>query len=178
MIREIVENLGNVKLKDIQSLVKSEPTFLFVMGSTGSGKNYIVSKNFKGVELADIDKYMAELAAGGGDERKFISKAIAIANKVLTKSFENDKSVIQVGTGGNIKGLENKIIKAKSYGFKTALILVDASIKKSMERNQARADQGDQRLVPDWKVEKSYYASKDNFEILKSQVDLATIIKN
>jgi len=180
MFKQAIRIVESAPLKEIQQAIKSEPVFLFVMGATGSGKNYVVEKNFKGIDLADIDKYMAELAAGGGDERKFISKAVDKANKLLQTNFEKKKSIIQVGTGGNMKGLENKLIKAREYGFKTAVIIVDAGIKKSMERNQARADSGAQRLVPDWKVEKSYDASMANFNILKSSenVDFSATIKN
>jgi len=179
MLRKAIRIVESGDLTIIRKVVASEPTFVFVMGSTGSGKNYIVNKYFKNIDLVDIDKYMAELA-DGGDTRKYISKSIAMANKSLETNFKKQKSIIQVGTGGNLKGLENKLIKAKSYGFKTAIILVDSGLEKSRSRNIDRANKGDQRLVPDWKVDVSYKASMANYETLKKSeyVDFYLLIKN
>ena len=166
---------------DLSSLVEYESWFIFVMGATGSGKNFIVSEYLPKLPLVDIDKYMAELSLAdpdGKDERKIISKAVHMAKKQLDVYFNKGKSVIQTGTGGNIKGLENKIKLAKSKGLKTALILVDTDIEKAKQRNQSRAESGKQRLVPQWKVEDSYKKSAENFQKLEKSVDFATIIKN
>lgn len=167
-------------IRDLKRLVNSEPYFIFVMGATGAGKNYIVKKFLPTIPLVDIDKFMAKLSSESenGDERQFISKSIAMAKKELDKYFGKLVSVVQTGTGGNLKGLENKLILAKSKGMKTALILVDTDIEKAKVRNQRRADSGEQRLVPDWKIDVSYKASKENFFKLKDSVDFFTIVKN
>ena len=171
---------SNSNLSSLYDSMRKEPYFVFVMGATGAGKNFIVRRNFPGVPLVDIDKYMAEMASKEPDktERDFISKAVHKANKELKKFFEKGKSVIQTGTGGNLKGLENKLKLAKSYGMKTALILVDTDIKKAKERNLQRAENGEQRLVPEWKIDVSYKKSAENYETLKNTVDFSSTIFN
>jgi len=177
MIYKLSESKNNIK--DLKGLVNSEPYFIFFMGATGSGKNYLTKKFVPGTPLVDIDQYMAELTKNSDqDERKFISKSIAMAKKELDKYFSMQKSVVQTGTGGNLKGLENKLILAKSMGMKTALVYVDTDIEKAKVRNQQRADSGEQRLVPEWKIQVSYDKSKENFKILKDTVDFAVSVKN
>jgi len=165
-------------MEELLNELQHNEFFIFVMGSTGSGKNYIVNKYLSNYPLVDIDKYMAEFAGTNGDTRKYISKSVAIASKELTKHFKRKQTVVQVGTGGNLKGLENKIKLAQDYGLKTALILVDSGVKKSKQRNIERAKSGEQRLVPDWKVEVSYKSSKENFNKLKDIVEISLNIKN
>jgi len=173
--------LSESNIKDLGDLVADDAYFVFVMGATGSGKNFIVRKYLPKTPLVDIDKFMAELAANdpdGRNERKFISKSVHMAKKALDKYFNKMQSVIQTGTGGNLKGLENKLKLAKSKGLKTALILVDTDIERAKKRNQSRADSGEQRLVPQWKVDVSYEKSAENYKILKDTVDFAVKVKN
>ncbi len=174
--------LAESNIKDLAELVDDDDAyFIFAMGATGSGKNFVVKKFLPKLPLVDIDKFMAELAVNdpdGKDERKFISKSIHMAKKELDKYFSKKRSVIQTGTGGNLKGLENKLKLAKSKGLKTAIILVDTDIQKAKERNQSRADSGEQRLVPQWKVDISYEKSAENYKILKDTVDFAVVVKN
>jgi len=164
--------------KELLNALQQDPHFILVMGSAGSGKNYIAKQNLANVPLVDIDKYMADFASGGGDERKFISNAVHKANAELKKYFENSESVLQVTTGANYKGASNKLKLAKSYGLKTAVIYVDAGLNTSIKRNQDRAVKGDQRLVPDWKVEKTYTESKKNFKELKQEADISFKVRN
>lgn len=179
MIRDLILEAKADKIEDLSAAVSSEPYFIFFMGATGSGKNYIAQQYIPDVPLVDIDKYMAELALEyGTDERKHISRAVAIANKQLKKYFDEPTSVVQTGTGGNLKGLENKIKLAKSKGMKTAIVLVDTDIKKAKERNISRAAAGAQRLVPDWKIDVSYKASKVNYRTLQKEVDFFAMVKN
>lgn len=156
----------------------NEPYFILIMGSAGSGKNYIAKKEFPGIPLVDIDKYMSDLAGTDGDTRKFISKSIIMANNELLNHFKEGSSVVQVTTGANYKGASNKLKLAKSYGMKTAVIFVDAGLKKSLERQRKRAENGEQRLVPDWKVEKTYEKSKENWKLLSKEADFSQKIRN
>lgn len=172
---------AEVSVSELQQAVHEDPYFIFVMGSTGSGKNFISYKYFPLIHMVDIDKYVAKFMATdttGKDERKFISKAVHFAKSQLIKNFDKKRSVIQVGTGGNLQAMINKIDLAKSKGMRTAIILVDTNIEIAKQRNIKRAESGDQRLVPDWKIDVSYKASQENYHQLKNKVDFATIIKN
>ena len=162
----------------ISDIKKEEKIFLLVIGGSASGKNYVYEKNFS-FDLIDVDKITDKLAGGDFEKaRSMVSKAIAIANKELEKSFSEGKSVAQVTTGAGSKGVENKFKKAQSFGFKTALVLVDTDPKVAIERNQERAKNGKQGLIPDWKVEKTNAEARETFNHLKAMVDYSLIIKN
>jgi len=162
----------------ITDINKEDKIFLLVIGGSASVKNYIYNKNFN-IELVDIDAITAKLSNNNFEKaRKLISKAIAIANKELETAFNNGKSIAQVSTGSGIKAVQNKFIKAKSFNFKTALVLVDTDINIAIKRNQERALLGKQGLIPDWKVQKTNNAAKETYNKLKNSVDYSTIIKN
>jgi len=165
------------KIKDILS---EESIFILVIGGSASGKNFIFNKNFKNIELVDNDEITKELSGGDFEKaRKLISKATSIANKRLEKAFKNHKSIGQVSTGSNQKGTENKLIKAKSFNMKTALILIDTDVEKAIKRNKERAETGLQDLIPEWKVQKTNENAKKTFNnINKKEINYKIIIKN
>jgi predicted kinase len=178
MFRELVYLQESDKIKDILS---EESIFVLVIGGSASGKNYIYDLNFKNIELVDNDQITKELSGGDFEKaRKLISKATSIANKRLEKAFQDNTSIGQVSTGGNQKGVENKLIKAKSFNMKTALILIDTNVKKAVKRNEERAEAGLQGLIPEWKVEKTNTAARETFNSLKKLdiVDYNIVIKN
>lgn len=163
----------------ISDIKKQEGIFILVIGGSASGKNYIYEKNFKGIPLIDNDEITKRLSGGDFSKVvKMISKATIEANKTLEKSFIKKKSIGQVSTGAQMKGTQNKIINAKSYGMKVALILIDVDIKKAQKRNKDRAATGHQSLIPDWKVEKTNLAARETFNMLKNEADFSIIIKN
>lgn len=162
----------------ISDIKKEQKIFLLVIGGTASGKNYVYEKNFS-FDLVDVDKIAYDLADGDLDKtRSVLSRAIAIANKELEKSFLAGKSVAQVSTGAGAKGTQNKIKKAQSFGFKSALVLVSTDPKVAQERNQERALAGAQGLVPDWKVQKTNAEARETFNLLKASVDYSAVINN
>jgi len=174
----IIENNTN----NTNNTEKAE--FILVIGGSASGKNYIFEKNFKGIPLVDNDEITKRLSGGDFEKaRKLISKATEEANKMLTKAFEKNESIGQVSTGSNFKGVLNKFIKAKSYGMKCTLVLIDTDIKKAIKRNKERAEAGKQGLIPDWKVEKTNNTARETFKELqkseyKQYIDESKIIKN
>lgn len=171
-----IQFLNESAIADINN---EDKVFLLIIGGSASGKNYIHSKNFSKIDLIDIDKITEKLSGGDFKKaRKMVSKAISIANKELEKYFENEKSVAQVSTGSGAKAVINKFNKAKEYGFKTALVLVDVDVKKAIERNQERAKSGKQGLIPDWKVEKTNGAARETYNAVKNQVDYSVVIRN
>lgn len=168
-----------LKESTIKNILSEDKIFLLIIGGSASGKNYIHDKKFSKIDLVDIDKITKRLSGGDFEKaRKMVSKAIAEANKEIESYFNKGKSVAQVTTGSGATGLINKIKKAESYGFKTAVVLVDVDVKKAIERNQVRADAGEQGLIPDWKVEKTNNAARDSFNTVKDLVDYSEIIKN
>lgn len=162
----------------VNDIKNAEPVFLLVIGGSASGKNYIYNKNFK-FKLVDTDEITNRLSGGDFEKaRKLVSTAVAEANRELEKSFSAGTSVAQVTTGAGAKGVENKLKKARSFGFKTALVLVDTDWKVAYKRNVKRSEDGKQGLIPDWKVEKTNKEARLTFKQLKASVDLSVIIKN
>lgn len=169
------EMLNESALSDIKN---SDKIFLLVIGGSASGKNYVYEKNFN-FDLVDVDAITKRLSGGDFEKaRKMVSKAIAEANRELEDAFKSGKSIAQVTTGAGAKGVENKLKKAKEYGFETALLLVDTDWKVAYERNVKRAEDDKQGMIPDWKVEKTNKEARSTFNQLKKDVDYSTIIKN
>ena len=175
MLREIIEGL-KLKIEKLSDYAK-EPTFIFIIGGTGSGKNYVYRKFLSNLKLVDTDKYIEEYAKEyGTDGRKQISRAVARSKRELLISFDKQESVVQVGTGLNHKSSENKFKWAKDAGMKVVVVLVDTPLKTAMKRNQDRAASGAQALVPDWKVEKSNSESRDNIKYYAKDKNVDTTI--
>ena len=169
------EYLSESVISDINN---EDKVFLLVIGGSASGKNYIFEKNFK-LPLVDVDKITHRLSGGDFEKaRKLVAKAVAEANKEIDASLKAGKSVAQVTTGAGAKAVENKLKKAKEFGFKTALVLVDTDWKVAYDRMVKRADAGKQGFIPDWKVEKTNKEARDTYKSLKSHVDFSVVIKN
>lgn len=160
-------------------ILKEDKVFLLIIGGSASGKNYIHKKFFSKIDLVDVDAITTKLSGGDFEKaRSLVSKAISMASKELEQYYAKGKSVAQVSTGSGAKAVINKFNKAKEYGFKTALVLVDVDIKKAIQRNQDRAASGKQGLIPDWKVEKTNNAARETYNTVKDQVDHAIVIRN
>jgi len=166
------EFLNESIISDIQ---KEEKIFLLIIGGSASGKNYFFERNFK-MKLVDVDKILKDLDSS--QDRTFLSKAIAKANEELDKSFREGISVAQVSTGAGTTGVKNKLKKAEQFGFKTGLILVDTDPKVAIKRNKERANSGSQKLIPDWKIEKTNKEARETFNELKSSVNFSTKVRN
>jgi len=175
------EILDEFKLKDIERESLEIPTFIFLMGGTGSGKNYTYRKFFKNLPLIDLDIYTAEFAEEYGTDRsKQVSRATIKSKKNLLKAFDNRISIVQMGTGNNIKSTLNKFKWAKEAGMRVVLVLVDVEPKTASKRNLERHKKGEPRLVPDEKVIRTVKVAKENFKVFKNSgfVDEAIIIEN
>ena len=168
--------LNESALKDIQ---KEDKIFIMIIGGVASGKSYIYEKNFSKIKLVDVDEYVKKLSGGDWEKaRKLVSKGVMAAKADLLKSFKDNKSVVHMGIGGSIKQTTNKFLWAKEKGFKTAIVLVDVSLDKALERNQSRADKGERNLIPDYKVQRSNTTSRENYKVYKKITDYSIIIKN
>ena len=162
-----------------KDILSSDKVFLLIIGGSASGKNYIHGKYFSKIDLVDVDEITKELSGGDFEKaRKMVSKAISIANKEVEKYFQDGKSVAQVSTGSGDKAVSNKLKKAQEAGFETALVLIDVDVKKAIKRNEKRAAQGKQGLIPDWKVEKTNQAARETFNKVKSEATYSLVIKN
>lgn len=167
--------------KDVLKASRTHAVFVLIIGGSGSGKNFIHSREFPGIPLVDTDKIIRDIAGDDAElARKSVSRAVHTANRELRGYFSRQESVVQVSTGSGFKGAFNKLQKAKELGLKTALILVDSDPQKAIERNRERAGAGEQFLVPDWKVKKTNQSAKETYRDLKDSevVDYPVVVKN
>jgi len=172
MLKELLENSIINKIKN------STPVFILILGGPASGKNFIYEKYFNNFDLVDVDKIVKSLGGTLENYTDFIGPALKIAKEELIEHFENNKSVVQVSNGANIKGTYNKFLLAEKYNFNTALILVDTDVQIALKRNKERASKGLQLLVPNEKVIANNKKARDTFNELKNKVDFNLIIKN
>lgn len=178
MLSEIVENL---KISSLKREAKSTPTFIFMMGGTGAGKNYIYRKYLDGVPLIDIDEYTKEFAKQyDTDPRKQVSRATVRSKRELLDSFSKKKSIVQMGTGNNIKSTSNKFKWAKDAGMKVVVVLVDVEPEVALKRNRDRHAGGEERLVPDEKVVRTVKVAKENAKLYTKDpnIDEVIVVKN
>ena len=154
----------------IQQIKSTNPIYVYVIGGSASGKNYWYENNLADIPLVDIDEFVKRLAKEtGNDPRKLVSKGIALVNKELTDKFTNGISVGQTGTGGNTKGVYNRLKKAKDAGFETALILVDTDPEEAIARNQQRVQSGGHGdTLSDDKIRRTNEYARKTFNELKN----------
>lgn len=165
----------------LKAAAETHGVFVLIIGGSGSGKNFIHSREFPEIPLVDTDKIVKDIAGDDADlARKSVSRAVHDANRELRKYFSRQESVAQVSTGSGFKGAFNKLQKAKDSGLKTAVVLVDSDPNEAIERNRRRAAAGEQFLVPDWKVKKTNLSAKETFRDLENSevVDYSFAIKN
>ncbi len=159
----IREAISKVQISDLKELAEKEPTFIFMVGGAGAGKNFVFNKYLKGLKLIDIDEYTAEFGKEfNTDPRKQVSRATARSKKELLDAFKNKQTIVQMGTGNNIESSSNKFKWAKDAGMKVVVLLVDVEPETALKRNKERHAGGEQRLVPDDKVIRTVEVSKLN----------------
>jgi len=179
MIRLIIEKITNgTTIETLKADVKGVPTFIFIMGGSGSGKNYVFDKFLKGIPLIDVDKYTAEYSKEfGTPATKHVGKATSRSKRELLSAFASNKTIAQVGTGSNLESSENKFMWAKEKGMKVVVIFIDTDVNKALKRNKRRHEQGVQGLVPDDKVRATSKKSKSNIKVFKSNSNVDLIIQ-
>lgn len=174
----IRESINRIDIKSLKKSAQEIPTFIFIMAGTGAGKNYVFNKYLKGLNLIDIDEYTAEFAKQyGSDPRKQVSRATARSKRELLASFEQNKTVVQMGTGNNVNSSLNKFKWAKDAGMRVVVLLVDVDSKSALKRNKDRHAGGEQRLVPDEKVVRTVEVARKNFELYKNDSNVDETIK-
>jgi len=86
---------------------------------------------------------------------KLVSKAIKAVESDIKKVFMTGKSVVNTG----VNGVLNKFKWASDAGYSTA----DVPLETALKRNQKRANDGGRNLIPDYKVERTNNAARENF---------------
>jgi len=170
--------LNQVQNEKITSLLKNDNLFIMVIGGVASGKSFTYNKHFSSIPVVDIDIFKHQLSGGDWEiAKKMSSKAMKLVNNELEKYFSKKKSVVNMGTGATLGGVQKKLQLAKQAGMQTAIILVDVPVETAMYRNKLRASKGDRNLIPEYKVERSNNNARDNFKIFSNDADHAITLQ-
>lgn len=171
--------LNESSIADILKEASTSGIFVMIIGGSGSGKNYWYNKNLSKIPLEDVDEYTMKWSKGDHEAgRKMVSKAIAEVNKNLTKAFENKTSIAITGTGAGLSGTVNRLNKAKEFGMKTAVILIDTDVKTAIERVNSRSEKENRSPIPEYKIERTNKEAKENFKEYKKIADYSFVVKN
>lgn len=170
--------LESTSVSDILRSVQERPTFVMIVGGVASGKSYFYEQNLKSIPLIDIDEYTTKWSNGDWEKaRKLVGKAIKTVESDLKKMFATGESVVNTGSGASTAGVLNKLRWAEDAGYTTFIILVDVPLKTALERNKKRALKSERNLIPDYKVERTNTAARENFKIFKKQYDFSLVVK-
>ena len=170
-----------------RSFLKSIPkmdgdVYVFIMGGSASGKNYIYDMELNRLPLVDVDAYVKELSKGDFDKaRKFVSSAIHMVNKDIDQKIVDRQSFAQTGTGANFKGVYNRIKKIKDAGYTVIVVLVETTVENAIERNKQRvASGGHGKTLESDKIERTKKFARETFETLKKNkiVDYTVEVQN
>lgn len=163
----------------IKEILSKDNIFIMIIGGAGSGKNHIYRKYFSHLPLFDVDEYILKLS--GGDPQKagkFVSQAIKELESDLKNNLMKRNSVVTMGTGKSVHGVQNKFKFARDAGKEIAIIRVDVAPKVAFERSQARAQKEQRAEIPLYNIEKTNKMAKLNFRSFAKLADYSLIIKN
>jgi len=143
-----------IKLLSILKEIASKPKAIFLAGSAGSGKTYII-KQFPSLNKFNIinvdDKYEELLKASGlsmshkdfGPEElskaaKLMGQARSSTREKYTQYTQEKQNIVIDSTGGAIKPILNKKRELEELGYETMMLMIYVSPVTSLERNVSR----------------------------------------
>jgi predicted ABC-type ATPase len=147
------------------------PQFVMVIGGSGSGKNYYISRHptYRSYKLLDVDEFRA------ASER-----SISNITPALKSALSSGVNIAHPTTGaGSIQAILNKLKMAKDAGYETTLVFIDTPPEQAAKNVKKRAAGGGHD-VPDWKIEKTNEISRLNYETVKDNplVDRTDIVQS
>lgn len=172
---ELLQQVTGVKLhSSVKEALTEQLThgaeFVMVMGGAGSGKNHFIEHDPKlaTFELVDVDAVKQDMG---------LSTAVKWIKPRLEELFKSRQNVVHPTTGSNLIGQKNKLALAAAYGYTTTLILINTDPKHAVKNVAKRREAGGHDVNVD-DIIRSNMAAKENFNVLKSQVDNHHIINN
>lgn len=165
---------------------------VFMTGTPGSGKSYVISKISAGdisPRIVNSDKMTEFFKAYGLEGWKNYKEKIKLITKNQLVTYWNSLLPLWVdGTSSNTVSLFTRDKILKNLGYDTAMIWVDTPIEDALKRAKSREEEMGRSVDPDYIVDahkqlmklKLYYASKfKNFtEILNGEDELIDKVIN
>ena len=171
-----IEYLNESRMKEILS---KDNIFIMIIGGGGIVKNHIYRKYFSHLPLFDVDEYILKLSGGDPEKAgKFVSQAIKELESDLKKVLMKGNSVVSMGTGKSVHGVQNKFKFARDAGKEIAIIRIDVSPEVAFKRSQERAQKEQRAEIPLFNIQKTNKMAKVNFRGFAKLADYSLIIKN
>lgn len=184
-MKTFTQFITEAKVKD-ESFLKTiakmkENVFVFIMGGSATGKNYLHNERLGSFPLVDIDEFTKQLTKGDNTLRnKFLNASIKMVGNAIDEKLAAGESFVQTGTGANIEGQLKRFRKAKDAGFTVIVVLAETTVEKAIERNKMRVGSGGHGIgVTAEKIQWSRERAAQNFEELKKSplVDYAVKVE-
>lgn len=165
---------------------------VFMSGSPGAGKSYVISKISAGdisPRIVNSDKMTEFFKVSGSEEWKKYRDKIKLITKNQLVGYWNSLLPLWVdGTSSNTVSLFTRNTILKNLGYDTAMIWIDTPVEDALKRAKSREKEIGRSVDPNFIIDsykqlmklKSYYASKfNNFtEILNGEGELIDKVIN
>jgi len=116
-----------------------------------------------GLDTTELEAKRAELRPTMSENMKLFSKARKLAAMEAARLSTEGKDFIIDGTGGNYKQIANLNSTYQDLGYVTAMIYVSIPEETSVQRNDARGEQGKRRIHPS-AVRRSHQSVSSNLQ--------------
>lgn len=128
---------------------------LFMCGTPGAGKSYVLSKISSGKispRIVNTDKFVEFFGNGGGVDWKKYGEKVETLNKNQLILYINSLLPLWIdGTSSNPRSLFRRVGVLKSLGYDTGLVWIDTNIDTAIKRAKER-----KRVVPEEYIRKVY----------------------
>ena len=121
------------------------PKAIFTIGGPGSGKSFVLGRDFGEVYVVDCDAHKeAHPDYDPTDPMALHEWSRIEMTKDFFRCLGGNESFAYDGTGANAERLVEWMLKASEVGFEVVLLYVTCSLQTALERNQKRT-----RTVPE-----------------------------
>ena len=152
---------------------------VFMIGSPGAGKSYIVGRNylthanFKLIDPDEVKRRHPDYDPSNPASLHEWSKEVSDAEFASVVKSGNGDPVVVDGTGTNAERLINKINMAKISGYRTFLVYVWVPFEVAILRNRNR-----ERFVPESVIMRKYDELDSAFGKMRNIVDKFKVVSN
>ena len=163
----VADKPTNISLNDLKKLLKNEKIYILMGGAPGSGKSYVVDKEFgNSIKVLDMDAYVAKRGGSSKEDyKKNGMKARVDMRKDSDKFLKDGTSFIKQGVSAGLNAVTNQAAQAKDFEFITVFFYIDVALKTALKRNTERVAKGERESeVPEFVVNRK---RDDSLKVLK-----------
>lgn len=116
------------------------PTYILMAGGIATGKTHFAREHLDQFPILDIDDVMEEFGYTNYDKtgEEWLHAMEEISDRII-KMFSTNSSFIAMGTSSNLDATRERLIDARSRGYKTAICHITIPVKnRALEMNELR----------------------------------------